>query len=125
VVRESFYVYAGICLKLGHISSLILLYANTEMMSLFLENVSNEFKEFEIIMQIDGAGWYKAKGLRVFGNIHFIQQLTYSHEVNPTRRLWDEIKIKNFDAANKIKHIVTNRLILFIHKFIYFNEFYG
>ena len=87
--------------------------------------VSNEFKEFEIIMQIDGAGWNKAKGLRVFGNIHFIQQLTHSHEVNPTRRLWDEIKIKNFDAANKIKHIVTNRLILFIHKFIYFNEFYG
>ena len=34
--RKFFYVYTGICPKLGHISSLILPHANTEMMSLFL-----------------------------------------------------------------------------------------
>jgi len=39
---------------------------------LFLENVSEEYKEFEIIMQLDGAGWHKAKDLKIPSNIHFI-----------------------------------------------------
>ena len=43
VVRESFYVYSAVCPSLGKMSSLILPYANTEMMTLFLENVSKEF----------------------------------------------------------------------------------
>ncbi|MBP8945005.1 MAG: IS630 family transposase [Paludibacteraceae bacterium] len=94
VVRESFYVYAGICPKLGRISSLILPYANTEMMNLFLENVSEEYKDFEVIMQLDGAGWHKAKGLKIPSNIHFLQQPPYSPEVNPTEHLWDEIREK-------------------------------
>ena len=46
IVRTFLYVYAAVCMALGKMTSLILPYANTEMMSLFLEEVSQEFKDF-------------------------------------------------------------------------------
>lgn len=64
IVRESVYVYSAIAPTLGKISSLILPYANTEMMNMFLKNVSEEFINNEIIMQVDGAAWHKSKGLK-------------------------------------------------------------
>ena len=78
---------------------------------LFLENVSEEYKEFEIIMQLDGAGWYKAKGLKLSSNIHFIPQHPYSPEVNPTEYLWDEIREKHlhnkiFDSLAETMEVV-------------------
>jgi len=94
LVRESIYVYAAICPSLGRMSSLILPSANTEMMGLFLENVSNEFPDNEIIMQVDGAGWHKSGSLKIPQNIHFIMQPAYSPELNPTEHLWDEIREK-------------------------------
>jgi transposase len=100
IVRESFYVYSAVCPSLGKMSSLILPYANTEMMTLFLENVSKEFLSNEIIMQVDGAGWHKSDKLNIPDNIHFIVQPPYSPEVNPTEHIWDEIREKYL--SNKI-----------------------
>jgi transposase len=94
IVRQSFYDYTAVCPSIGKMSSLILPNANTEMMNLFLENVSNDFIENEIIMQIDGAGWHKSKDLKIPRNIHFIIQPPYSPEVNPTEHIWDEIREK-------------------------------
>jgi hypothetical protein len=92
IIRQSFYVYAAICPSLGKMSSLILPNANTEMMNMFLDNVSKDFNDNEIIMQIDGAGWHKSIDLKIPKNIHFIMQPPYSPEVNPTEHLWDEIR---------------------------------
>jgi transposase len=102
IVRESFYVYAAICPSLGKMSSLILPYADTDMMNLFLENVSAEFIDNEIIMQTDGAGWHKSDDLKLPKNI---MQPPYSPEVNPTEHLWDEIREKylNNKLFNTIK----------------------
>jgi len=94
VVRQSFYVYCAVAPALGKISSLILPYGNTEMMNLFLENVSLDFKNNEIIMQVDGAGWHRSKELKIPDNIYFIKQPPYSPEVNPTEHIWDEIREK-------------------------------
>lgn len=94
VVRQSFYVYCAVAPSLGKISSLILPYGNTEMMNIFLENVSQDFKNKEIIMQVDGAGWHRSKDLKIPENIHFIMQPPYSPEVNPTEHIWDEIREK-------------------------------
>ncbi len=94
VVRQSFYAYCAVVPELGKISSLILPFGNTEMMNIFLENVSNEFSDNEIIMQVDGAGWHRSKTLNIPDNIYFIMQPPYSPEVNPTEHLWDEIREK-------------------------------
>jgi hypothetical protein len=40
-------------------------FANTDMMNIFLENVSQEFKDNEVIMQVDGAGWHRSNDLKI------------------------------------------------------------
>ena len=100
IARQSFYVYCAVVPSLGKISSLILPYGNTDMMNIFLDHVSNDFIENEIIMQVDGAGWHLSKELKIPKNINFIKQPPYSPEVNPTEHIWDEIREKNLN--NKI-----------------------
>jgi hypothetical protein len=95
VVRTFVYVYAAVCMALGNISSLILPYANTDMMNLFLEEVSNDFKEYFVIMLVDGAGWHRSHGLRVPENIRLIQQPSHSPELNPVEHLWEELREKH------------------------------
>lgn len=94
VIRQSFYVYCAVAPKEGKVTSLILPYGNTDMMNIFIKYVSDEYKENEIIMQVDGAGWHKSKGLEIPKNVHFIEQPPYSPEVNPTEHIWEEIREK-------------------------------
>jgi putative transposase len=49
----------------GRISSLILPSANTAMMNLFLAQVAQDFADYFIVMQVDQAGWHRAKDLQV------------------------------------------------------------
>lgn len=76
----------------GDSFSLILPYANTEMMSLFLREFSEQFKEYRIVM--DGAAWHKSKRLENFENIRIIYQPPYSPEVNPAEHLWEHLREK-------------------------------
>lgn len=94
LVRESFYVYSAIEPATGKITSLILPFGNTEMMNLFLIEVAEVYKDKQVIMQIDGAGWHRSNGLNVPENIYFIMQPAYSPELNPTEHLWEELKEK-------------------------------
>ena len=94
IVREAFYVYTAVCPSKGKMSSLILPYANTDMMNLFLQQVSDDFKDFEVIMQIDQAGWHKSNDLKCPENIHLIEQPAYSPELNPVEHIWEEIREK-------------------------------
>ena len=63
VVREYTYVYAAVVPALGQMVSLILPEASTSMMNLFLEQVSQSFSKYFIVMQVDQAGWHSAKDL--------------------------------------------------------------
>jgi hypothetical protein len=96
-------------MALGKITSLILPYANTAMMNLFLEEVSRDFKEYFVIMLVDGAGWHGSHDLRVPENIRLIQQPAHSPELNPVEHLWEELRekhlpnkaFKSLDAVEK------------------------
>ena len=81
-------------MALGKMSALILPYANTAMMNLFLEEVSHDFKEYFVIMLVDGAGWHGSHGLRIPENIRLIQQPSHSPELNPVEHLWEELREK-------------------------------
>ena len=116
IVREAFYVYSAVCPHLGKMSSLILPYANTKMMNLFLENVSNDFAHNQIIMLVDGAGWHRSNELEVPDNIHLIFQPPYSPELNPVEHIWDEIREKYlfnkiFDSIDKTMDKVCKGII--------------
>jgi hypothetical protein len=73
-------------------TSLILPSADTAMMNLFLEHVSQTFAKFFIVMQVDGAGWHHSDELVVPANMRLITQPPYSPEVNPVEHVWDELR---------------------------------
>jgi DDE superfamily endonuclease len=77
-------------------TSLILPSADTAMMNLFLEHVSQTFSKYFIVMQVDGAGWHHAHELLIPENIRLIEQPPYSPEVNPVEHVWDELREKYF-----------------------------
>lgn len=96
VVREYLYAYAAVAPALGQMVSLILPEASTAMMNRFLEEVSRAFSTHFIVMQVDGAGWHRAKDLVVPENIRLISQPAYSPELNPVEHIWDELREKYF-----------------------------
>lgn len=106
IVREYFYVYSAVAPKTGEMVSLVLPYANTEMMNIFLQEVSKEFPDKFIIIQSDQAGWHKSKGLKIPHNIHLIFQPPYSPELNPVEQIWKELR-GNF-LGNKFFNTLGN-----------------
>jgi hypothetical protein len=79
IVREAFYVYSAVCPSLGKMSSLILPYANTEMMNLFLANVSEEFIENEIIMLV-----------KIFSSLKETSASTSALDVRYKGEIWEK-----------------------------------
>lgn len=94
VIRESSYVYAAVAPEQGLMTSLILPHADTAMMNLFLAQVAGDFADYFIVMQVDQAGWHRAKDLKVPANMRLIFQPPYSPEVNPVEHLWEELREK-------------------------------
>ena len=94
--REYVYAYAAVAPELGLMTALVLPYANTEMMNLFLEQVSFEFKDYFLIMQVDGAAWHCSKSLLIPENIRLISQPAHSPELNPVEHLWEDKARKSF-----------------------------
>jgi len=77
-------------------TSLVLPYANTDMMSLFLEEVALDFEDYFVVMLVDQAGWHISNSLRVPENIRLIPQPAHSPELNPAEHVWEELREKNF-----------------------------
>ena len=94
MVREYTYVYAAVAPAEGKMTSLVLPTANTAMMQVFLEHVSQTFADYFIVMQVDRAGWHGAKGLLVPENIRLIPQPAYSPELNPVEHIWEDLREK-------------------------------
>src|SRR5215467_3041154 len=94
VIRESSYVFAAVAPEQGLMTSLILPSADTAMMNVFLAQVAQDFADDFIVMQVDQAGWHRAKELQVPENMRLIFQPAYSPEVNPVEHLWEEVREK-------------------------------
>ncbi len=75
-------------------TSLILPSANTAMMNLFLEHVSQTKASYFLVMQVDQAGWHRAKDLVVPENIRLIFQPAHSPELNPVEHVWEDLREK-------------------------------
>lgn len=100
VVRKYLYGFVAVCPSLGKLSALVLPYANTQMMQLFLNQVSQDFQGYFIIMLMDRAGWHVSRHLSIPENIRIICQPAYSPELNPVEHIWDELREKYF--ANRV-----------------------
>lgn len=96
IVREYTYVYAVVAPKEGKMVSLILPFADTAMMNLFLQHVSHTFSTYFLVIQVDQAGWHSSKDLIIPENIRLIPQPAYSPELNPVEHIWEELREKAF-----------------------------
>ena len=76
--------------------SLILPFADTSMMNIFLKHVSHTFSTYFLVIQVDQAGWHSAKDLIIPENIRLIPQPAYSPELNPVEHIWEELREKAF-----------------------------
>lgn len=92
IVRTYIYVYSAVCMALGKMTSLILPYANTEMMNIFLRHVAADFKDYFVIMLLDGAGWHKSGRLVVPENIRLVNLPPYSPELNSAEHIWEYLR---------------------------------
>jgi len=115
-VREYTHVYSAVCPKNGDSFSLILPYANTDMMTTFLREFSEYSKHFRVVMVMDGASWHKAKMLESFDNLRIIHQPPYSPEVNPVEHLWEHLREKYFrngfrSSMDELENDLSNALL--------------
>ena len=97
---KNFYAYSSIEPATGEAFSLILPKVNTEMMNIYLQEMSQMYHGEEITLVMDGAGWHKSRSLIIPENIYIICLPPYSPELNPVERFW--LFIKSNTIRNKI-----------------------
>jgi hypothetical protein len=96
-VREYLYACAAVAPSLGRMTALVLPYSNTAMMNLFLDQVAQDFHDYFIVLQVDGASYHDSKDLNIPENIRLLIQPPRSPELNPTEHIWEEIREKHFN----------------------------
>ena len=96
LVREYLYGFVAVAPALGSMTALVLPFSNTEMMNVFLAQVSQEFIDYFVVMQVDGASYHTGQDLVVPENIRLIVQPPRSPELNAVEHVWEEIREKHF-----------------------------
>ena len=95
-VRQYVYAYAAVAPLLGKMTCLILPYANTEMMNLFLQQVRSEFADYFVVIQVDRAAWHRSNCLKIPENIRLLHQPSYSPQLMPVEHIWEDIRETHF-----------------------------
>ena len=79
---------------------MILPWVNTEMMNLYLEHLARAYRNKELLLIMDQAGWHLSKDLQLPQNVHIKHLPAYSPELNPVEKLWQWLR----------RHVCRNRL---------------
>lgn len=110
-IREYIYAYTAVSPLDGVMDSLILPVVNADMMSLFLDEVSQRHPNEFILMFADQASWHTATDLKIPANIKMADLLAYSPQLNPAEHIWEEVREKWFpNYAGKNLDQVEDRL---------------
>jgi transposase len=97
LIREYIYAYAALSPQTGDCFSMISPCCNTEAMNQFLQQLSNQYCNYRIILILDKAGWHISQTLKIADNIKLMHLNPYSPEQNPVELLWRETRRKYFD----------------------------
>jgi hypothetical protein len=111
-MREFVYMYTAVIPQTWKHVSLIMPYANMDCMNRFMEELSNQYKDNIIVLQIDWARFHVGWKIKVPPNIIIIQQPPYSPETNPTEQIRAEWREKFFaNSIYKSLDYVESRLV--------------
>jgi transposase len=100
LIRQYVYVFCAVSPQDGRLDSLVLPFANTEAMSVFLEELSRRYPDEQLLIFMDRAGWHRAKALRIPENVELGFLPPYCPDLNPQEQIWDELREKFF--GNKL-----------------------
>lgn len=89
---KSFYVYSAVSPLSGKDFSLFLPEVSTEMMNIYLREMSKMYSDKKIMIIMDRAGWHKSKKLKTPNNITLLFLPPYSPQLNPVEKLWRWIR---------------------------------
>lgn len=95
-IREYRYAYGAVEPMTGESFFLVMPYCNTECMNIFLDELSKEYQNDEILMVCDGAAWHKSKGMNTPDNITLLHIPPYTPEMNPIEQIWRELRTQGF-----------------------------
>ena len=118
IIREYTYIYGAFSPIDGSSDMLILPYMTSEVMNIFLKELSRR-RPFNFILLIcDGASNHNEKSLQVPDNIMIEHIPPSSPEVNPSENVWEEIKEKFFynKTFNSMKAL-TDRMVEAVTKY--------
>jgi len=98
---EYLWVIGAVCPETGQAEGLLSPRLNTEVINIFLEQFSRTLAEDEhAVMVWEGAGFHRAKHLKVPANVTLVQLPPYSPELNPIENLWHFLKSHHW--ANRV-----------------------
>ena len=95
-IREYRYVYGAVEPMTGEGFFLIMPYCNTVCMNTFLEEMSKNYPDDDILMVCDGAAWHKSNGMKIPENITLLNIPPYTPEMNPIEQIWRELRTQGF-----------------------------
>jgi transposase len=113
IVQEFLSVFAAVCPYLGRLTALILPYANTDMMTLFLQQVADDFQQYLIVMLLDQASWHTTQKLAIPENIRLLPLPPGSPELNPTEHIWEDLRGNEmanqlFDSLDRVEDVLCH-----------------
>jgi len=95
-IREYRYAYGAVEPMSGDSFFLVLPWANTVCMNLFLSGLSKAFPDDMILLGLDQASWHTTKNLVVPDNIQLFFLLPCTPEMNPMEQVWKDIRKRGF-----------------------------
>jgi hypothetical protein len=90
--REYEYAFGAVAPRTGQLDSLILPRCDTEMMQLFLEEVSQRHRDRHILMFMDQAAWHTTKKLKIPDNLTLDFLPARSPQCNPQEPVWKVLR---------------------------------
>ena len=116
VVRQYLYAYSAVNPVSGDIFSILAPNCDTETMSLYMDQFSNEYKDYRNIVIMDKAGWHTTNGLKSFDNVRYIFLPPYSPELNPAEHLWSAIRDykfrdKSFGSLDEVQDALVDSFL--------------
>jgi len=95
-IREYRYAYGAVEPLTGDSFFLVLPWANTVCMNLFIKELSETFPDEMILLAMDQASWHTTKNLIIPDNIRLFYLLPCTPEMNPIEQVWKEIRKLGF-----------------------------
>ena len=90
---ENAYIFGAVCPARDTGAALIMPYCDAEAMQKHLEEISRNVQpDAYAVVLMDGAGWHKAKELKLPDNLSLMILPPYSPELNPTENIWQFLR---------------------------------